>query len=418
MKVSVLTLGCRVNQSESDIIEGNLKKFGWSVVDLSEHPDYCIVNTCTVTAKSDYQSRQLIRRAVRAGTKVIVTGCYSQLKPEEVISIQGVFRIVNNNNKLSIINMLVNNYESIAFSSGGRSRPYLKIQDGCNFSCTYCAVPLARGRSRSLGTIEVIQRAREIEAAGYHEIVLTGIHLGSYGYDLKPKSKLSNILKTLLNNTNLKRIRLSSIEIKEIDNELIELLQNEKICKHIHLPLQSGDDAILSLMNRMYSSKNYLSTVENIIKKVSDIAIGTDVMVGFPGEGDREFKNTKRLLDSLPIAYMHIFPFSPRPNTFAYKLADQNTSSVKRERLNELKALSDRKRMAYMESQINKTLDVIIEEKGTDNTSLGTSSNYLKVKVSSNGYPRGALVRVRISGVEENCLRGDSIEKAKHVDFK
>lgn len=418
MKVSVLTLGCRVNQSESDIIEGNLKKFGWSVVDLSEHPDYCIVNTCTVTAKSDYQSRQLIRRAVRAGTKVIVTGCYSQLKPEEVISIQGVFRIVNNNNKLSIINMLVNNYESIAFSSGGRSRPYLKIQDGCNFSCTYCAVPLARGRSRSLGTIEVIQRAREIEAAGYHEIVLTGIHLGSYGYDLKPKSKLSDILKTLLNKTNLKRIRLSSIEIKEIDNELIELLQNEKICKHIHLPLQSGDDAILSLMNRMYSSKNYLSTVENIIKKVSDIAIGTDVMVGFPGEGDREFKNTKRLLDSLPIAYMHIFPFSPRPNTFAYKLADQNTSSVKRERLNELKALSDRKRMAYMESQINKTLDVIIEEKGTDNTSLGTSSNYLKVKVSSNGYPRGALVRVRISGVEENCLRGDSIEKAKHVDFK
>jgi len=206
MKVSVLTLGCRVNQSESDIIESSLKKIGWSVVDLSEHPDYCIVNTCTVTAKSDYQSRQLIRRAVRAGAKVIVTGCYSQLRPEEIINIQGVFRIVNNNNKLSICNMLVNNYASIAFSSGSRSRPYLKIQDGCNFSCTYCTVPLARGKSRSLGTLEVIQRAREIEAAGYHEIVLTGIHLGSYGYDLKHKSKLSEILKTLLNKTNLQRI--------------------------------------------------------------------------------------------------------------------------------------------------------------------------------------------------------------------
>ncbi len=418
MKVSVLTLGCRVNQSESDIIEGNLKEFGWSVVDLSEHPDYCIVNTCTVTAKSDYQSRQLIRRAVRAGAKVIVTGCYSQLRSEEIKNIQGVFRIVNNNNKLSIINMIVNNCASIAFTSGSRSRPYLKIQDGCNLSCTYCTVPLARGKSRSLGTLEVIQRAREIEAAGYHEIVLTGIHLGSYGYDLKPKSKLSGILKTLLNKTKLKRIRLSSIEIKEIDNELIELLQEERICKHIHLPLQSGDDVILRLMNRMYSSKDYLSTVENIIKKVSDIAVGTDVIVGFPGEGDREFKNTKRLLDSLPIAYMHIFPFSPRPNTLAYKLADQNTSSVKSERLNELKALSDRKRMAYMVSQVNKTLDVIIEEKGTDHTSLGTSSNYLKVRMPSNGYPKGAFVRVRISGIEENSLRGDSIENAKHVDFK
>lgn len=418
MKVSVLTLGCRVNQSESDIIEGNLKECGWSVVDLSEHPDYCIVNTCTVTAKSDYQSRQLIRRAVRAGAKVIVTGCYSQLRSEEIKNIQGVFRIVNNNNKLSIINMIVNKSASIAFTSGSRSRPYLKIQDGCNLSCTYCTVPLARGKSRSLGTLEVIQRAREIEAAGYHEIVLTGIHLGSYGYDLKPKSKLSGILKTLLNKTKLKRIRLSSIEIKEIDNELIELLQEERICKHIHLPLQSGDDVILRLMNRMYSSKDYLSTVENIIKKVSDIAVGTDVIVGFPGEGDREFKNTKRLLDSLPIAYMHIFPFSPRPNTLAYKLADQNTSSVKSERLNELKALSDRKRMAYMVSQVNKTLDVIIEEKGTDHTSHGTSGKYLKVRMPSNGYPKGALVRVRIAGIEENSLRGDSIENAKHVDFK
>jgi threonylcarbamoyladenosine tRNA methylthiotransferase MtaB len=277
---------------------------------------------------------------------------------------------------------------------------------------------LARGKSRSLGTLEVIQRAREIEAAGYHEIVLTGIHLGSYGYDLKHKSKLSEILKTLLNKTNLQRIRLSSIEIKEIDNELIELLQEERICKHIHLPLQSGDDGILSVMNRMYSSKDYLTTVENIIKKVSDIALGTDVIVGFPGEGDREFKNTKRLLDSLPITYMHIFPFSPRPNTFACNLANQNTSSVKRERLNELKALSDRKRMAYMVSQVNKTLDVIIEDKGTDHTSLGTSSNYLKVRVPSNGYPKGAFVRVRISGIEENCLRGDSVENEKHVDFK
>ena len=329
MKVSVLTLGCRVNQSESDIIESSLKKIGWSVVDLSEHPDYCIVNTCTVTAKSDYQSRQLIRRAVRAGARVIVTGCYSQLRPEEVNNIEGVCRIVNNNDKLSIINMIADINASNTFIPVSRSRPYLKIQDGCNFLCTYCTVPLSRGKSRSLGPLEVIQRARVIEAAGYHEIVLTGIHLGLYGYDLKPQSKLSEIIKSILNNTNIKRIRLSSIEIKEVDNELIELLQEERICKHIHLPLQSGDDTILRLMNRMYLSKDYLSVIEKIIKNVSDIAIGTDVIVGFPGEGNGEFRNTKRLLDSIPLAYMHIFPFLPRPNTFAYQMANHNTSYVK-----------------------------------------------------------------------------------------
>jgi threonylcarbamoyladenosine tRNA methylthiotransferase MtaB len=418
MKVSVVTLGCRVNQSESDIIEGNLKKFGWSVVDLSEHPDYCIVNTCTVTAKSDYQSRQLIRRALRAGAKVIVTGCYSQLRPEEVMNIKGVFKIVNNNNKINIIKLLVNNTASNTFISVKRSRPYLKIQDGCNFECTYCTVPLARGKPRSLGTLEIIKRAREIEAAGYHEIVLTGIHLGSYGYDLKPKSKLSELLKSLLNKTNIKRIRLSSIEVKEIDNELIELLQEKRICKHIHIPLQSGDDAILRLMNRMYSSKEYMFTVENILKKVSGIAIGTDVIVGFPGEGDGEFRNTKRLLDNVALAYMHIFPYSQRPNTIASKMAKQNTSAVKKKRLNELKALSDRKRMVYMLSQISKTLDVIIEENGKDNKSIGTSSNFLKVKMPSSGYPKGTLTRVRIYGIEENCLLGDSVENIEHIDIK
>ncbi|MDI6891078.1 MAG: tRNA (N(6)-L-threonylcarbamoyladenosine(37)-C(2))-methylthiotransferase MtaB [Thermodesulfovibrionales bacterium] len=410
MRVSVLTLGCRVNQSESDIIEGNLKRLGWSIVGLSELPDYCIVNTCTVTAKSDYQSRQLIRRAIRAGAKVIVTGCYSQLRYDEIRNISGIINIVDNSKKLSIIKMLSNNIESITFSHSSRSRPYLKIQDGCNFACTYCAVPMARGRSRSLEVSEVIKQAREIEAAGYNEIVLTGINLGSYGYDLKPKTKLSELLKSLLKTTKIQRIRLSSLGVKEVDYGLIELLQEGRICKHIHLPLQSGDDTVLKLMNRMYSSRDYLSTVKNILKKVPDIAIGTDVIVGFPGEGDREFKNTKKFLDSVPITYMHIFPFSPRPNTLASKMANQNTSVLKRERLNELKALNFRKKMAYMLSQINKTLDIIIEEQGRNNISIGTSSNYLKVKMTSKGYPERALVRVRISGIEENFLKGDSVE--------
>ena len=411
MKVSVLTLGCKVNQSESSIIEGNLKKLGYSIVSLSEHPDYTVVNTCAVTSKSDYQSRQLIRRAVRSGARVIVTGCYSQLRPNDIRDIGGIFSIVENNKKMSIINMLTDNILSATYSYSSRSRPYLKVQEGCNFACTYCIVPLARGKSVSLDVSEVIRQANEFEASGYNEIVLTGIHLGSYGYDLRPRTRLSELLKTLLKKTKIHRIRLSSIEINEVDDELIGLLKEQRICKHIHLPLQSGDDAVLRLMNRRYTSDVYVSTVENIIKNVPDIAIGTDVIVGFPGEGDKEFLNTMELLSSMPIAYMHIFPFSSRPNTLASKMSMQNTPSVKRERFNELNALNIKKKRAFMLSQINKTLDIIIEEHCPENISSGTSNNYLKVKIPSRMYPKRTLVYVRVSGIEGNILEGEPIEK-------
>src|SRR4030043_315107 len=411
MKVAVLTLGCRVNQSESDVIEGNLKKFGWSIVGLSEYPDYCIVKTCTVTAKSDYQSRQLIRRAVRSGTKVIGTGCYSQLRPDEIRKIGGVVDIIDNNNKLNIIKMLSDDNSSVTFGYSNKSRPCLKIQEGCNLACTYCTVPMARGRSRSLKVSEALKRAEEIEANGYNEIVLTGINLGSYGHDLRPKVNLSYFLKTLLKKTKNFRIRLSSIEIRRVDDELIELLQEQRICSHIHLPLQSGDNTILRRMNRMYTSEEYLSTIGSITKRVPKIAIGTDVIVGFPGEGDKEFLNTKNLLDSIPIAYMHIFPFSPRPKTLASKMLPQNASSINGERLSELKALNFRKKKAYMSSQINKTLDVITEEQYADDISIGTSSNYLKVKVLTNGHPKGSLISVRVSEIEGDFVKADLIKK-------
>ncbi len=410
MKISVLTLGCRVNQSESDIIEGNLKKLGWSAVDLAQNPDYCIINTCTVTVKSDYQSRQLIRRAVRSGAKVIVTGCYSQLNQGEVKNIQGIFKVVSNINKYNIINMISNKSKCITFIPVNRSRPYLKIQDGCNYTCSYCSVPLARGRSKSISVSDVIRQAMEIDAAGFNEVVITGINLGSYGYDLKLQLKLSELIKIILKKTKIKRIRLSSIDIKNINDELIELLQEERICKHIHLPLQSGNNTILRLMNRMYSIKDYIAILEKIYKKAPGIAIGTDIIVGFPGEGDGEFDNTRQLLENIPLAYIHTFPFSQRSNTLAAKMANQNTSAVKKERVNELKALSDKKRMAYMVSQIHEILDIIVEEHGSDNISTGTSSNYLKVKIPSNGYSKGAYIRVRISGIDQNCLKGELVE--------
>ncbi|MGB9715040.1 MAG: tRNA (N(6)-L-threonylcarbamoyladenosine(37)-C(2))-methylthiotransferase MtaB [Thermodesulfovibrionales bacterium] len=412
MKFSVHTLGCRVNQSESDIIETSLKRAGWYATDLSQKPDYSIINTCTVTAKSDYQSRQLIRRALRAGSNVIVTGCYSQLHPEEVMAIDEKIKIIENKDKLKIVNILLKNRDILITNiSNKRARPYLKVQDGCNFSCSYCIVPIARGKSRSLDISEALKRAEEIESAGYNEIVVTGIHLGSYGNDLYPRINLSKLIKTLLNYTKIPRIRLSSIEISEVDNELIEVLEEERICKHLHLPLQSGDDSILKLMKRNYSSKDYIMTIEKIIKKIPDIALGTDIIVGFPGEGEREYLNTKKIINSIPFTYIHVFPFSSRPNTLASKMSNQCNPSLKKQRLNEIRALNIEKKIAYMKSYIGRELDIIIEENTIDEIAIGTSSNYLKVKTKVNGYPIGSLIRVRISDISKDFLIGEPVKK-------
>lgn len=271
MKISILTLGCKVNQAESSLIEGALKSNGNEIVDIVEKPDVCIVNTCTVTAKSDYQSRQLIRRAYRAGARVFVTGCYSELNKESVQSMKGVEAIVNNTNKLNIISKLSNKTidASSCFPTASKSRFFLKIQDGCNYSCTYCTIPKARGASKSIIPDTVVRQAGEAVSSGYNEIVLTGIHLGTYGLDLKPKVTLSQVIKTILKQTTIMRIRLSSIEVSEIDDELLDLLTDKRICNHLHIPLQSGDNRILELMNRTYNSGQFSFKIKGISKRMT-----------------------------------------------------------------------------------------------------------------------------------------------------
>jgi threonylcarbamoyladenosine tRNA methylthiotransferase MtaB len=409
MNISIMTLGCKVNQAESAAIEGAFRNCGFSIVDLSERPDYCIINTCTVTAKSDYQSRQLIRKAAKAGAKVIVTGCYAQLKPDELKEIAGVDRIVSNSNKLSIVNILTNNTSTNTSCFSNRSRPLVKVQDGCNQVCSYCLIPKARGRSKSAPISEVIDQVLCHEAKGYQEIVLTGIHLGLYGYDIEPGITLSTLIKTLLTKTNIRRIRLSSIEVTEMSDEIIELLQDARLCKHLHVPLQSGSDVILKGMRRPYTSLTYSQALVRILNRTNNIALGTDVIVGFPGEGDAEFKNTRALLESLPFTYIHIFPFSARSGTLAAQMPNHVGSPVRKERCNELNALNIRRKNAYLSSQIGKSLDIIIEEIHGDSTSVGKSGNYLKVEVSSNEYPAKSLVTVRIAGVVGNLLKGHPI---------
>jgi threonylcarbamoyladenosine tRNA methylthiotransferase MtaB len=411
MKFSILTLGCRVNQSESDVIEGNLVGRGHSVVPLCEKPDYCIVNTCSVTAKSDHQSRQLARRALRQNARVIVTGCYAQLRPEDFKRISSDMLIVTNNNKYNIINILDNNIKYISLSYSNRSRPSIKVQDGCNHTCSFCIVPYARGKSRSVESHTIVDQIFSLESKGFNEIVLTGIHLGSYGNDLKPQLKLSDIIEIIINKTQIKRIRLSSLGMNAIDSSLIDLLQENRVCKHLHIPLQSGDDSVLRRMRRPYDSASYFQIISRIIAKIPNISIGTDVIVGFPGETDSAFINTKNLIEDVPFAYLHIFPYSVRSGTAASKMAGQIEFSIKKRRYEILRQLNSRKKELYISSQINKILDIVIEDEDSDQGMVGTSSNYLKIRVCAKRYPKKSLIAVRVAERTGDTLRGVPVEK-------
>lgn len=406
MRVAVLTLGCKANQAESYFIESGLRGSGTTIVELSENPDICIINTCSVTAKSDYQSRQLIRRAARSGAKVVVTGCYSELNREKVLSMSGVIKIIENEKKEEILYDLAGIGHDIPISYGysGRSRFSLKVQDGCNNACTYCVIPSARGRSRSVDIGSILRKVREIEG-DFHEIVLTGIHLGTYGYDLEPKATLADLLRALLG-TNISRIRLSSIEITEIDDELLDIIEDRRICKHLHVPLQSGDGGILKAMNRGYDSQGFLSGVEKIFKRMPDLALGTDVIVGFPGEGEREFKETLYVLDTIPLSYIHIFPFSPRPGTVAARMENKVDPGAVRERCLRVQELGRIKKRQFMSAQIGKVLDLLIEDADPDGSFRGTTGNYLKVRTVGSRGSLKAIVDVRIVGLADDILVG------------
>lgn len=423
MKVTVLTLGCKTNQAESMNIEYALNKVGHQIVDMSEMPDLCIINTCTVTSKADYQSRQLIHRALRNNSKVIVTGCYAELNQEHLKKIGNDVRVVKNAEKDNIIRLIKQNssgnteatprsvvplfHHPIALS---RHRPIVKVQDGCNYSCSYCAIPMARGRSRSIAVDDVINEIRFYESLRYKEVVLTGIHLGTYGCDLNPKKTLSFLLRNILKNTNIPRIRISSLEVKEIDDELIELLKEDRVCKHLHVPLQSGDNNILKLMNRTYTVEDFLSGVEKIIKEISDIAIGTDVIVGFPGEGEVEFNNTRQLIESIPFSYLHIFPYSQRPGTKAATFVKQIAGPIKKERVAILRSVGMVKKQDFIRKNIGRTLDIIVEERGCDGL-IGTTGNYIKVILEdSSDAEAGMLVNAHILGHKDDIATGSLVK--------
>jgi threonylcarbamoyladenosine tRNA methylthiotransferase MtaB len=406
VKVSVLTLGCKVNQAESSQVEGSIRAHGHSLVELSDRPEVCIINTCTVTAKSDYESRQLIRRAQKAGARVIVTGCYSELNKSAVKAMDGIIDVADNLDKLHIIKELVGlTSTGPSDIENNKSRFFVKVQDGCSFSCSYCIIPKARGASRSVAISDVTEKVSQASNL-YSEVVLTGIHLGTYGYDLTPKVSLYDLVKCILSCTLIKRIRLSSLEINEINDGLLSLIQGDRVCSHLHIPLQSGDDRILRLMNRNYNVNDFLKGIDNIYKKIPDISIGTDVIAGFPGEGEREFRNTMDLLDSLPLSYIHVFPYSDRPGTKASAMPDTVSPQDKKERSSMLRGLSMAKKRAYMLRQIGKTLDAVIEERVDEYHCIGITGNYLKLKVATKENRQRDIVPVRVCGFADDMLAG------------
>lgn len=402
-KFAVATLGCKVNQCESAGISETMTVRGMKLVPFEEEADCYIVNTCTVTGRTDYQSRQLIRRAIRRNPAavVLVTGCYAQRAPEEIARIPGV-RIVAGNAEKSRLSELI---QELAEGKGPQvrvgdirsekrfsplgaaafpehTRAFLKIQDGCNAFCSYCIVPQARGASRSLLPAEIEKGIASLAREGYREVVLTGIHLGVYGRDLTPTTDLTAMVRRIAEIQPVERLRLSSIEPREVTDELISLIGSSGVvCRHLHIPLQSGDDGILAAMNRDYDTSFFSDLVKTVHAAVPDIAVGIDVIAGFPGETETAFANTLRLVEGLPVAYLHVFPYSRRPGTPAAEMPDQVSETEKRRRAECLRRVGVAKRQAFAVRSIGTPLAVLIEGRKDKSTgfSVGFSDNYIPI---------------------------------------
>lgn len=418
LKVSISTLGCKSNQYDSSALEDALKRASISVVPFPGPADAYIINTCTVTGKTDTQSRQLIRKVRRdnPGAVLIVTGCYAQVSADEVASMEGVDFVVGNPEKGRIVEFIRKGRQASAvkelgnwqegtpwtlrtISSSGRTRATLKIQEGCDRACSYCIIPKARGASRSLPLGVVEKEITALVESGYREIVLTGIHLGAYGSDLTEKTSLTTVLELIEKKDFPCRFRISSLDPDEVTEELIDLMKSAKrVCNHLHLPLQSGDDSIIKKMHRPYTKSLFAERVEKLSASVPGIAIGADIIAGFPGEGEKEFENTFSLISSLPLSYLHIFPFSERRGTPAAAFTGRTEKRVVRERCERLRELDLLKRETFHRAFEGKSECVLVEKVRDRKTGLlkGHTRNYIPSFIDGDDSLKGSLARVTL----------------------
>jgi threonylcarbamoyladenosine tRNA methylthiotransferase MtaB len=402
-KVAFYTLGCKLNYSETSSIGRLFSKAGYDTVEFSDTPDVFVINTCSVTENADKKCKKIVKEALKISPNAYVTivGCYAQLKPQEIAEIPGVDMVLGAAEKFMIIDHITDlakkpkavvynqpvseaNQFVPAYSVGGdRTRTFLKVQDGCDYSCTFCTIPLARGSSRSDTIQNVIEQAKEIALSGVKEIVLTGVNLGDFGIrNGQREDKFFDLVKALDEVEGIDRIRISSIEPNLLTDEIIAFVATSKrFVPHFHIPLQSGSDKILGLMRRRYKRDLYVNRVARIKELMPDCCIGVDVIVGFPGETREDFIDTYNFLNELNVSYLHVFTYSERENTLAAEMTGVVPGSTRNDRSKMLHILSDKKRRAFYETQLNKNEEVLFERDIKEGYMHGFTRNYIKVKV-------------------------------------
>jgi threonylcarbamoyladenosine tRNA methylthiotransferase MtaB len=422
IRVAVATMGCKVNAYDSAHIRGAMKD-AVALVPFESAADVYVVNTCTVTNRSDSDARNLIRRVKRAnpGAVTVVTGCYAQTNPAEVAAIPGVDYVFGNGEKSRIGELIVagglapqpaalvevgdvqhiegvRHVEAAFFE--GQTRAYLKVQEGCLYRCTYCIIPYSRGgTSRSVPLAQAVAQARALAAAGYHELVLTGVHIGSWGHEWG--LELGDLVAALADLPGIARVRISSIDSPELRPKLVELIAaHPRVAKHVHVPLQAGSDGVLARMGRVYDTRAYRAALEDLVARNADICVGTDVIVGFPGESEAEFGAARDFIAAAPLHYAHVFSFSPREGTPAAAMPGHLHGDVVRARSQALRALSGAKKAAWAAGFTGRVLPVLFERPGADGVSHGKASNYLDVALEGASAAPGDVHAVRITRVD------------------
>ncbi|MBS3897180.1 MAG: tRNA (N(6)-L-threonylcarbamoyladenosine(37)-C(2))-methylthiotransferase MtaB [Dethiobacter sp.] len=424
--VAFFTLGCKVNQTETAALQQLFVAAGYQPVPFDGHADVYVINTCTVTQLGDKKSRQMIRRARRANlvAVIVVTGCYAQVSPDDVLKIPEVDLVVGTHARAKLpelveeakkgrLNCVVPLAEKEEFEdlpvaqTAGRKRAFLKVQEGCRQFCSYCIVPQARGSLYSRPPEETVVEVKRLAKQGFHELVLTGVHLGSYGVDLPEEIALSDLLRQLAPLAGIRRIRISSIEPTEITPDLVEvMLENPSICRHLHIPLQSGDDLVLRRMNRKYDAAEFLQLVCWLRSQLPGIALTTDVMVGFPGETEEQFQHTMGLVEKSAFSRVHVFKYSPRDGTPAAGFPEQVAPEQKEERSKRLLDLGRRLSVVFRRQFIGKTVDVLFEETAGKGKLAGLTEHYVRVTARAPETFLGEIATVTVGGEQSDGLYG------------
>lgn len=423
-KVAFYTLGCKLNYSETSSIGRIFKDAGYDTTPFNSQADVYVINTCSVTDHADKKCRKVVKEALKYSPNAYITivGCYAQLKPREIAEIPGVDMVLGAAEKFNIIehiNDLTKQEKAVvynapidethqfvsAYSIGDRTRTFLKVQDGCDYSCTFCTIPLARGASRSGKIEDIVRQAEEIAASGVKEIVLTGVNIGDFGIrDGKRQDKFLDLVKALDEVEGIDRIRISSIEPNLLANEIIEFVATSKrFVPHFHMPLQSGSNKVLAKMRRRYKRELYAERVAKIKSLMPDCCIGVDVIVGFPGEAREDFLETYNFLNELDISYLHVFTYSERENTIAAQMEGAVPGAQRSDRSKMLHILSEKKRRAFYESQMGKTAEVLFEADVKDGYMHGFSKNYVKVRSLYDPLLVNEIVPVKLVTVTEQC---------------